>query len=103
MGLKVTYLEAAVLDLKSIYEYISQDSKKYASLEVKKIKSFIDSLKDFPLKGKYYQTIKDQEIRSVVFQNYIIFHSITATHIKVFSIHHHARSIARNPAFKSEE
>lgn len=103
MGLKVTYLKPAILDLKSIYEYIGQDSKKYARLEVQKIKSFVDSLKNFPLKGKYYQTIKDQEIRSIVFRNYIIFHSITTTHIKVLSIHHHARSIARNPAFKEDE
>jgi plasmid stabilization system protein ParE len=36
MGLKITYLETAILDLKSIYDYIARDSKKYARLEVKK-------------------------------------------------------------------
>jgi toxin ParE1/3/4 len=67
MGLTVIYLEVAIHDLKSIYEYISQDSKKYASLEVKKIKLFIDSLKSFPLKGKYYGTVNNNEIRSMCF------------------------------------
>jgi toxin ParE1/3/4 len=103
MGLKVTYLETAILDLKSIYAYIARDSKKYARLEVRKIKSFVDSLKDFPLKGKFYQTIKDQEIRSIVFRNYIIFHSVSTTHIKILTIHHHSRLLANNPALKDEE
>ena len=103
MGLKVIYLKTSILDLKSIYDYISLDSKKYAALEIKKIKLFIDSLKNFPLKGKYYQTIKEQEIRSIVFRNYIIFHSVSAIHIKILSIHHHARSFANNPALKDDE
>jgi len=56
MGLKVVYLDIATHDLKSIHKYISMDSKKYASLEVRKIKLFIDSLTQFPLKGKYFET-----------------------------------------------
>jgi len=42
---KVVYLEIAVGDLASIYSYISRDSIKYAKLEVKKIKTFCESLK----------------------------------------------------------
>jgi len=36
MGLKVVYLETAVQDLHSVYDYIAQDSRKYAQLEIKK-------------------------------------------------------------------
>jgi toxin ParE1/3/4 len=102
MGVKVIYLEVAIGDLQSIYKYISQDSKKYARLEVNKIKLFIESLKSFPLKGKHYETIKDQDVRSVVFRNYIIFHTVSEQQIRILSIHHHARSIARNPAINDE-
>jgi plasmid stabilization system protein ParE len=49
---KVIYLEVAVQDLASIYKYISQDSIKYAKLEVQKIKAFAQSLKSQPLKRK---------------------------------------------------
>lgn len=103
MAIKVIYLEVAIRDLQSIYEYISQDSKKYAALEVKKIKLFIDSLKSFPLKGKYYGIIKEKEIRSIVFRNYIIFYTVSEAQISILSIHHQARSFVRNPAFKDDE
>jgi toxin ParE1/3/4 len=103
MGLKVIYLEVAIWDLQSIYKYIAQDSKKYAGLEVNKIKLFIDSLKSFPFKGKYYETIKGQEIRSIVFRNYIIFHTVSKEQVRILSIHHHARLISNNPAFNEEE
>ena len=100
---KVIYLEIAILDLKSIYEYISRDSIKYAKLEVQKIKAFAESLKGFPLKGKFYQTIRGKEIRSIVFRNYIIFYVYDGNQISILTIHHHARLISNNPAFKDEE
>ncbi len=103
MGLRVIYGELAIHDLKSIFKYISQDSKKYAKLEVKKIKAFTNSLSNFPLKGKYYETIKNQEIRSIVFRNYIIFHTVSKDQVDILSIHHHARLTSNNPAFKDEE
>jgi addiction module RelE/StbE family toxin len=103
MGLKVVYLETAVQDLHSVYDYIAQDSRKYAQLEIKKIRSFIHSLKEYPLKGRPYDFRKNREIRSINFRNYIIFYSVTETHINVLSIHHHSRLIANNPIFKGDE
>ena len=103
MGLKVVYLDIATQDLRSIYKYISKDSKKYAGLEVKKIKLFIDSLSYFPLKGKYFETQRGLKILSIVFSNYIIFYNVTDIQINILSIHHHARLISNNPAFKNDE
>ena len=100
---KVIYLDLAVLDLSSIYKYISQDSVKYARLEVQKIKAFTDSLKNQPLKGKYFNTIKGKDIRSIIFKHYIIFYNVDDVQINVLSIHHHARSIANNAAFTDED
>ena len=103
MGLRVIYGELAVHDLRSIYKYISQDSKKYAKLEVKKIKAFTNSLSSFPFRGKYYETIKDQEIRSIVFRNYIISHTVSKDQVNILSIHHHSRLTSNNKTFKDEE
>jgi toxin ParE1/3/4 len=103
VAIKLVYLDVAIQDLKSIYEYINRDSKKYAILEINKIKTFIKSLKSFPLKGKYYETIKGREIRSVVFRNYIIFYTNTEDKMLILSIHHHARLISNNAAFKDDE
>ena len=101
---KVIYLEIAVEDLASVYSYISRDSIKYAKLEVKKIKAFCESLKNQPLKGRFYQTIKGKDVRSAVFQNYIIFYlNDNNDGVSVLTIHHHARLISNNAAFKEEE
>jgi toxin ParE1/3/4 len=100
---EVIYLELAIHDLSSTYKYISQDSIKYARLEVQKIKAFTESLKNQPLKGRYYKTIKGKEVRSIVFKNYIIFYSVGEKQISILTIHHHARSILNNPAFTDED
>jgi len=101
---KVIYLEIAVEDLASVYSYISRDSIKYAKLEVKKIKAFCESLKNQPAKGRFYQTIKGKDVRSAVFQNYIIFYiNDSSDLISILTIHHHARLISNNPAFKEKE
>ena len=100
---KVIYLEIAIQDLASIYKYISHDSIKYAKLEVKKIKSFCESLIEHPMKGRYYETRRGKEIRCAVFKNYIIFYGVERDQIEILSIHHHSRLISNNPAFKDDE
>jgi toxin ParE1/3/4 len=101
---KVIYLEIAVGDLASIYSYISRDSIKYAKLEVKKIKAFCESLKTQPLKGKFYQTMRGNDVRSAVFRNYIIFYVNGAEgQISILTIHHHSRLFSNNPALEDED
>jgi plasmid stabilization system protein ParE len=103
MELKVIYLQVAVQDLRSIYDYIAQDSKKYAQIEIKRIRAFINSLKEYPLKGRRYDIRKDQEVRLINFRNYMIFYSVTEKHINVLSVHHHSRLIGNNPIFKVDD
>ena len=103
MVIRIAYSADATNDLKSIFNYINRDSNKFAKLEVSKIRAFIKSLTIFPLKGKYYKTVKGREILSTVFGNYIIFYTITTNQILILSIHHHARLISNNPAFKDDE
>jgi len=103
MVIKIIYLDVAVQDLASIYKFISQDSVKYAKLEVKKIKAFTESLKNQPLKGKPYQIINGTDVRSIIFKHYTIFYTFEGQQINILSIHHHARLVSNNPAFKIEE
>lgn len=103
MGVKIVYLDEATQDLRSIYKYISRDSIKYAVLEVKKIRSFINSLANFPFKGKYFETRRGKEMFSIVYRNYIIFYTVSDIRISILTTHHHARLITNNPAFKDEE
>jgi toxin ParE1/3/4 len=99
----LVYLATAINDLKGIYNFIAKDSVKYAQLEIKKIRAYAESLMYHPTKGRYYKTIKGNDIRLVNFKSYMIFYHIYDTDsIHILSIHHHARSIANNPVFKEE-
>ena len=100
---RIIYLNYARDDLKAIFTYIAEDSPIYARLEIKKIKAFAESLKKTPLKGRYFVTLRGQEIRLVVFKNYVIYYFITESQVNILTIHHHARSITNNPAFKETE
>jgi toxin ParE1/3/4 len=103
MVMKVIYLQTAVEDLASIYKYIRRDSVKYAKLEVQKVKAFAESIKNQPLAGKLYQTMHGKEVRSIVFGHYILFYTMEESRISILTIHHHARLISNNPAFKDDE
>ena len=49
---QINWTQMAVADLKSIYEFISKGSKKYAQLEIIKIKTRTRILRTKPLIGK---------------------------------------------------
>ena len=49
---QIRWTKTALLDLKSIYEFIAKDSKKYAKLELIKLKTRTQLLKKAPLLGK---------------------------------------------------
>ena len=55
MAIAIVYLDIAIQDLHSIYRYIARDLKKYAALEVKNVKQFINSLTNFPLRVSIFK------------------------------------------------
>ena len=63
-------------DLKAIFEYISKDSKKYAKLEILKIKSRTQVLKEQPLIGKEVIESGNIDVRELVEGNYRIIYKM---------------------------
>ena len=99
---KIILSKIAKNDLREFFNYIKRDSERYALLERKKIETAIDRLRYAPLLGKAFSA--SESTRDLIFQNYSIFYEIASNRqINVLSIHHHARSIANNPAFSDEE
>jgi len=99
----IVYSEIATRDLKNIYNYIAKESKHYAKIELKLIREFVRKLKFNMRMGKNFERL-DESVREIVFKNYrIIYEIISPTQIVILSIHHHARSIANNPAFNDDE
>ena len=80
-------------DLKAIFEYISKDSKKFAKLEILKIKSRTQVLKEQPLIGKEVIESGNIDVRELVEGNYrIIYKMVDNDRIDILTIHHCSRN-----------
>ena len=80
-------------DLKAIFEYISKDSKKYAKLEILKIKSRTQILNVQPLIGKEVIESGNIDVRELVEGNYrIIYKMVDNDRIDILIIHHCSRN-----------
>ena len=104
MGLKIVYTEIASEDLFSIYSFIRKGSAFYAKKEIGDIRNAIKKLKNNAFLGKVFEDLGEESTRELIFRNYRIIYKITNDKvINILTIHHHARSISNNPAFKENE
>jgi len=101
---KIVLSKTARFDLKEIVDYIKRDSIKYAVLEKEKIKEAINNLPKQPLSGRVVPELNNNNLRELIFRNYrIIYEIVSDQQINILTIHHHARLIANNPAFRDDE
>ena len=83
-------------DLKSIAEYISRDSIRYARLQVHRIRNRTGLLKRNPQAGREVPELKEPGIRELIEGNYrIIYKIVTKSRIDILTIHHSARDLTR--------
>ncbi len=101
---KIVLSKTARFDLKEIVDYIKRDSVKYAILEKQKIEDAINNLPKQPLSGRIVPELNNKSLRELIFRNYRIIYEIASEkQINILSIHHHARLLSNNPAFREEE
>ena len=101
---KIVFSPLAKFDLKEIIDFIKRDSLRYAILESKKIQAAINGLMKHPLMGRVVPEIENSQYRELIFRNYrIIYRIVSEEQINIITIHHHARNLTNNPAFKSED
>ena len=101
--IKIEILPTAKTDLKEIVDFIAQGSLRYAALEKKLIINTINKLVDFPQLGTPFE-YRSVNARQFVFRNYLIIYRLkTENLIEILSVHHHARLIGNNPAFKDDD
>ncbi len=101
---KIIFSKIAKRDLKHIYNYIKQDSLRYAILEKEKLKTAIDKLYFQPDLGKVFPKFNDERYRELIHSHYSIIYKIESSkQILILSIHHHARLLSNNPAFSDDD
>jgi toxin ParE1/3/4 len=101
-SVKIVILPTAKADLDEIVSFIARGSLKFARLEKLLIIKAIEKLYDHPELGNPFN-YKAINARQFVFRNYLIIYRLkTGSLLEILTIHHHARLIGNNPAFKDE-
>lgn len=92
---QINWTKLALSDLQEIHDYIARDSKKYAKLQVIRIKSQTTVLKQQTSLGRVVPEIGEESIRELIFGNYrIIYRLVSQERIDILTIHHSARDLS---------
>jgi addiction module RelE/StbE family toxin len=92
---KIIWTQRSLTDLKSIADYISKDSLKYASLTLQRILDITKYLENNPRIGRMVPEVgKNDKIREIIFGNYRIIYKITSSNsVHILTVHHSARRL----------
>jgi addiction module RelE/StbE family toxin len=93
---KINWTEISTIDLKEIFDYISEDSVHYASLTVSKIHQKAQTIIDNPRIGKVVPEIKDMAIRELIEGKYrIIYRLKSEDMVDILRVYHSSRLLKR--------
>lgn len=95
--MRVILSNEAKQDLDGIFEYIANDSEKYAIQTHKNIRLYIHSLRISPYIGRYVPELVDKNFREIIYKSYRIVYEVSED-INIVYIHF---IIHRKTNFKS--
>ncbi len=90
---KIIWTDFAIEDLRSIHEFISKDSKRYADRYVEKLISRVDQLENFPKSGRVVPEFNSPSIRELIEGNYRIVYKVSTSQVAILRVHHAARQL----------
>jgi addiction module RelE/StbE family toxin len=91
---QINWTFQAQSDLKSIGEFISKDSKKYARLQIIKLRNRTKILHTQIYSGKSVPEINHPNIRELIEGNYrIIYKVLNNQRVDILTVHHSARNL----------
>jgi toxin ParE1/3/4 len=89
--MKVRWTRAAIGHLAAIYEYISQDSPRYAKRMVDRITTRSQQIARFPQSGLVVPEYQAQDIRELIEGAYRLIYEIAGDEIRIVAVIHGAR------------
>ncbi len=93
---RINWTFQAKEDLKNIAEYISNDSKRYAKLQVLRLKNKTGILKSHIRIGRIVPETNIENIRELIEGNYrIIYKIVSQEQVDILTIHHSARDFQK--------
>ena len=93
---KIRWTELSVNDLKSIRDYIAQNSVRYASITINRIYDRAQILSRQPLSGRIVPEFDDPKIKKLIIGNYrLVYLIINEESIEVLRIYNSARLLKK--------
>jgi toxin ParE1/3/4 len=89
--MNVRWTHTAIRHLTSIYEYISQDSPRYARRMIDRITVRSQRIGRFPQSGQIVSEYQSPNIREVIEGTYRLIYEIAADEIRILAVIHGAR------------
>ena len=89
--MKVRWTRNAIGHLASIYDYIRQDSPRYATRMVDRITARSRQIARFPQSGQMVPEYRDPGIREVIEGSYRVIYEASADEVRVLAVIHGAR------------
>jgi plasmid stabilization system protein ParE len=80
---QVVWTRKALADLRGIKDYISQDSTRYAHLQIERIRSAASHLGRFPHLGRALPEFPDEPWREILTGNYRVIYRVDAAGARV--------------------
>jgi toxin ParE1/3/4 len=91
---KIVWTDLSIDDLKEIFEYISEDSIRYATLTVNKVYQRAQVLSVNPYTGRIVPVFNKKLIRELIIGNYrIIYRIVSETQVDILRVYHSARRL----------
>ena len=94
---KIVWTEISIADLKEIFDFIAEDSTRFASLTATKIYQRTKLIIDNPYLGRIVPEFNDKLFRELIEGNYRIIYRIkNEIQIDILRIYHSSRLLKRN-------
>ncbi len=90
---KIIWTNKSIKDLRSINDFISIDSKFYATRFLTRLINRVDQLIEFPESGRVVPEKDDPTIRELVEGNYRIFYKLQKKNVIIIRIHHSSKNV----------
>jgi len=91
--MKLEWTEPSLLDMESIRDYISKDSEYYAAQFIGRIIEAVETLPEFPNRGRIVPEAENEAIRELLFQSYRIMYLVETDRILILTVLHGSREI----------
>lgn len=93
---KIVWTEVSIKDLKEIFDYIADDSVRYATITAHKIYQRVQEIANSPYLGRIVPEFKDILIRELIEGNYRIIYRIkNKNQIDILRVYHSSRLLKK--------